>query len=337
MQFFEKISHILHQQKSQVISYLLVLVTMQSITWASNADTHPGLLDKTSTHHTTEEVQAEHQAKAVIKAKAAAEKQANIKKVAQLENKAREKANNASCKANHLTDKLTIPQAKRARKEDTTVDPGTIMILGNCYFTDSYLMQRVACQRLKQTPQSKHQNPKRLKWWRPQQLSVWSIVALNWVTYWCAVATAVKPMLSKAKNIVDGKTTVFEQVKTYFLCSCWSEIQVVKSANNTTRALSVDEEVAPEPEESVDSGSDYGKSKEDPSSKDEDDIVLELENDEPDTVIKHKKGGGGKKPKKGFVAQDQINMFVGIDKNLKVEVMKRKAVTETGRCDSVYI
>ena len=101
----------------------------------------------------------------------------------------------------------------------------------------------------------------------------------------------------------------------------------------------VDEEVAPEPEESVNSGSDYGKSKEDLSSKDEDEIVLELENDEPDTVIKHKKnGGGGKKPKKGLVAQNQINIFVGINKNPKVEVVKHKATTETRTgCDSVYI
>jgi hypothetical protein len=66
---------------------------MQRITRASNADTHPGLLVKTSTRCTTEEVQVERQAKAVAKANAAAEKQANIKKVAQLENKARDKVN----------------------------------------------------------------------------------------------------------------------------------------------------------------------------------------------------------------------------------------------------
>jgi hypothetical protein len=50
----------------------------------------------------------------------------------------------------------------------------------------------------------------------------------------------------------------------------------------TTRTLSIDEEVAPEPEESVDSGSDYrSKDDEDLSSEDEDDI--DLEDDEPDT------------------------------------------------------
>jgi ssRNA-specific RNase YbeY (16S rRNA maturation enzyme) len=133
---------------------------MQRITRASNADTHPGLLDKTSTCHTTEEVQAEHQAKAVAKANTVAEKQANIKKVAQLENKARDKVNDANCKANHPTDKLTIPQAKRARKEDAT---GTIIISTDFYFTDSYFMQTVPCRKLKQTPQRNHQKPKRLK------------------------------------------------------------------------------------------------------------------------------------------------------------------------------
>jgi hypothetical protein len=305
---------------------------MQCITQASNADTHPGLLVKTSTHRTTEEVQAERQAKAVAKANMAAEKQANIKKVTQLENKARDKVNDANCKANCLTDKLTIPWAKRARKEDAT---GTIIISTDFYFTDSYFMQMVACQKLKQTPQRNHQKPKRLKWQRPQQLSVWSIVEFNWVTYWCVVVPVVKPMLSKSKNIVDGKTTVFEQVETYFSGSCWSETQVVKSANNTTRALSVDDKVAAGPEESADSGSDYGKSKDDMSSEDKDNI--DLENDKPDTAIKHR-SGGGKKPKKGLVARDQINMFVGINKNPKAEAIKCKAVTETRTgCDSVYM
>jgi hypothetical protein len=144
---------------------------MQRITRASNADTHPGLLDKTSSRRTTEEVQAERQAKAVAKAKAAAEKQANIKKVAQLENKARDRVNDANRKANHPTDKLKIPRAKRARKEDATVNPGTIIVSGKCYFTDSYFMQRAACRKLKQT-QRKHQKPKRLKRRRLQQLSV---------------------------------------------------------------------------------------------------------------------------------------------------------------------
>lgn len=142
---------------------------MQRITRASNADTHPGLLDKTSTRRTTEEVQAERQAKAVAKANAAAEKQANIMKVAQLENKARDRVNDANRKANHPTDKLTIPRAKRARKEDAT---GTIIISTDFYFTDSYFMQTVACRKLKQTTQRNHQKPKRLKRRRPQQLSV---------------------------------------------------------------------------------------------------------------------------------------------------------------------
>jgi len=113
------------------------------------------------------------------------------------------------------------------------------------------------------------------------------------------------------------------------------------SSTRSLSALSGDEEVAsaPEPEESVAdslSGSDYGKSREDTTSEDEDDI--DLENDEPDTVIKHK-SGPGKKLKKGLVARDQINMFAAIDKNPKAEVIqrnKRNAETGTG-CESVYI
>ena len=138
---------------------------MQRITQASNTDSHPGLPDKASTRCSTAEVQVERQAKAATKAKAVAEKQANIKKVAQLENKARDKANDANREANHPTDKLTMPRAKRARREDATVNPGTVLVfvLANCYFTDSYFVQRVACQKLKQTPQRTHQKTKGLK------------------------------------------------------------------------------------------------------------------------------------------------------------------------------
>jgi hypothetical protein len=116
------------------------------------------------------------------------------------------------------------------------------------------------------------------------------------------------------------------------------------SSTPSLSALSIDEEVAsaPEPEESVDSvsGSDYGKSREDTCSEDKDDSDIDLENDEPDTVIKHK-SGPGKKLKKGLVAQDQINKFAAIDsdKNPKAEgIQCNKCNAETGTgCESVYI
>jgi hypothetical protein len=60
---------------------------MNRITRASNADAHPGMVQCGAPRQTSQQVQAEREAKAAAKEKAATDKRANIQKVTEFEAK----------------------------------------------------------------------------------------------------------------------------------------------------------------------------------------------------------------------------------------------------------
>ena len=64
------------------------------ITRASNATAHPRMVDQNPTCCSKEEVQAEREAKALVKAQAASERKANIKRLAALEKAEKQIAKN---------------------------------------------------------------------------------------------------------------------------------------------------------------------------------------------------------------------------------------------------
>ncbi|KAI0278316.1 hypothetical protein BC826DRAFT_976344 [Russula brevipes] len=89
------------------------------ITRPSNANKHPGDIQRLSgARRPKEVVAAERAAKTAVKEKAAAAKESAIQKVAKIENNARKK-HTSSRLASQVADKLTIPRVARARK---TVD-----------------------------------------------------------------------------------------------------------------------------------------------------------------------------------------------------------------------
>ncbi|KAI0251373.1 hypothetical protein BJV78DRAFT_1282635 [Lactifluus subvellereus] len=94
------------------------------VTRPSNANAHPGMVDRNPTRRSKEEIQAEKQAKAAAKAQAMMEKKANIDKVAAIEKAAKQKAKDMDREANDPVDPVTQARARKARKRPESEDEG---------------------------------------------------------------------------------------------------------------------------------------------------------------------------------------------------------------------
>jgi hypothetical protein len=99
---------------------------MRRVTRPSNANAHPGMIQRGAPKRTSQQVQADEEAKAAAKEKTAAHKKANIQKVAELEVKLRKKVKETDHQANNPADKPTI--GKRTRMEEMTVTNGMVRI-----------------------------------------------------------------------------------------------------------------------------------------------------------------------------------------------------------------
>ena len=97
---------------------------MKRVTRASNADVHPGMVQRGAPRRTSQQVQADREAKAAAKEKTAANKRANIQKVAEFEAKSRQKATAADLHGNNPPDKPTVAKGKRARTAESMVTEG---------------------------------------------------------------------------------------------------------------------------------------------------------------------------------------------------------------------
>jgi hypothetical protein len=86
------------------------------VTRPSNANAHPGMVDRNPTRRSTEEVQAQKRAKATMKAHAALAKKENIEKVAIIEKAAKQKAKEMDRDANDPIDPVTPAKVRKTRK-----------------------------------------------------------------------------------------------------------------------------------------------------------------------------------------------------------------------------
>ena len=105
---------------------------------------------------------------------------------------------------------------------------------------------------------------------------------------------------------------------------------------NGTVITLVDPEPMVQPDESEPSGSEYENDNGDEEEEEEEEY-LDLEEDEPDTHLKRKQGGG-KKQKKGLAARDEISASVAaiiradaLPPRPYVEGVKRKTGNESTR------
>src|SRR5712664_514431 len=96
----------------------------ERVTRPSNANAHPGMVDRNAARHSKEEIQAEKQAKAVAKERAAMEKKLNIDKVAAIERAEKQKAKDMDREANDPADPVTQARARRTRKRPANMDEG---------------------------------------------------------------------------------------------------------------------------------------------------------------------------------------------------------------------
>ena len=94
------------------------------VTRASNANAHPGIVDRPHSRRSKEEVALAKQEKAAAKALAEKQKADNIQRVAQLECDAKQKKKEMEQQANNPVDKITRPRAKRTRNQES-VNRGT--------------------------------------------------------------------------------------------------------------------------------------------------------------------------------------------------------------------
>lgn len=102
------------------------------VTRASNANAHPGMVDRGVQRRSKQEVEMAKQAKAAAKAQAERQKTANIQRVAELEHAAKWKTKDMEQQANNPIEKITQPRVKRTRNQPETVNRGnTHLIIDN--------------------------------------------------------------------------------------------------------------------------------------------------------------------------------------------------------------
>ena len=82
------------------------------VTQASNTSAHPGIVNRTPSRRSKEEVAIAKREKAAVKALAEKKKADNIQRVAQLECDAIQKKKETEQQANDPIDKITRPRAK---------------------------------------------------------------------------------------------------------------------------------------------------------------------------------------------------------------------------------
>ena len=88
---------------------------MQCVTWASNANTHPGMIQHGNPHQTTQEVQAKWELEAAAKASATTKKKAKMQAVAEIEAMSQKAIKEKDHQANNPDDKTMAPRGKRPR------------------------------------------------------------------------------------------------------------------------------------------------------------------------------------------------------------------------------
>jgi len=97
-------------------SPLHILAMADRVTRASNANAHPGIVDRNPTRRSKEEIQAEKRAKDEANVHAAMERKKNIAKVATIEKAAKRKANDMDRDANDPIDPSLQAKARKTRK-----------------------------------------------------------------------------------------------------------------------------------------------------------------------------------------------------------------------------
>jgi hypothetical protein len=94
------------------------------VTRASNATAHPGLVDRNPPRRSKEDVQAEKQARADVRARAEHEKNANILKVAAFERAAKQKAMEVEQAGDDPTTQMSRPRPRMVRPRPEAFDDG---------------------------------------------------------------------------------------------------------------------------------------------------------------------------------------------------------------------
>jgi hypothetical protein len=94
------------------------------VTRPSNANAHPGLVDRNPTRRTREEILAGKQAKAADKARAERERRASIKRVAAIEKAARDRKRDMDQDADDPADPPTQASVRMTRKRPGDVVDG---------------------------------------------------------------------------------------------------------------------------------------------------------------------------------------------------------------------
>ena len=99
------------------------------VTRASNANAHPGMVDRGHQRRSKQEVEMARQAKAAAKLQAKQQKADNIQRVAELERVAKRKMRDMDKQANDPIDKITCPRMKQTRAQPGTGNIGITHIV----------------------------------------------------------------------------------------------------------------------------------------------------------------------------------------------------------------
>ena len=114
------------------------LAMANRVTRPSNANAHPGFVDRNPQRRSKEDVQAERQAKAAAKARGEMEKAANIQKVAAIEKAEKQKARIMDHDANDLREPLpSQPRARRVRPRPDEEDDGNQRLTDSAHNDDN--------------------------------------------------------------------------------------------------------------------------------------------------------------------------------------------------------
>jgi hypothetical protein len=114
--------HSLSLKKLFADTISLMLPMADHVTRPSNANAHPGMVDRNPPHHSRDEVQAEKCAKAAEKASVEQEKKANIKKVAALECAEKQKAADMARNANNPINPIVPARIRQTRMRPDNID-----------------------------------------------------------------------------------------------------------------------------------------------------------------------------------------------------------------------
>jgi hypothetical protein len=92
------------------------------VTRPSNANAHPGMVDRNPPRRSRNEVQAEKRTKAAEKASVEQEKRANIKKLAAFERAEKQKAADMARNANNSIDPIAPARIRRTRTRPDNIE-----------------------------------------------------------------------------------------------------------------------------------------------------------------------------------------------------------------------